>query len=109
MEARSVTEVKLYKLVLNDMRFDHIEDGKIVAISSDYEKLVEWYNSQRAPEMWRDGRWGKFFAQYSPLEWFNPASSLELNNTYPFGQGISEEWVREESLDRIINDFYFIG
>ena len=108
METRSMTEVRMYKLVLNDMRFDHIEDSKIVAVSFDYEKLVEWYNSQIAPALWRDGRWGKTFAQNTPLEWCNPASSLELNNLYQFGHGISDEWVREEYIGRIISEYTFI-
>lgn len=108
MEARTVTEVRVYKLVLNNMQAPKIEMGEIVAISGDYDKLVNWYNSQLAPQMWRDGRWGKTFAQGTPLEWYNPARSLELNDTYPFGHGISDEWVRESSLDGIMNRFTVI-
>ena len=108
MEARTVNEVRLYKLVLNNMQAPKIEMGTLVAVSGDYDKLVNWYKSQLAPAMWRDGRWGKTFAQGTPLEWYNPASSLELNDTYPFGQGISDEWVRESSLPDIMNRFTFI-
>lgn len=109
MVTRTINEVKLYVLVLNNMQAPKIEYGEVVAVSLDYDRLVEWYNSQKAPEMWRDGRWGKTFAKGSPLEWYNPAYSLELDNTQPFGHGISTSWVREENLGRIMSEYKFIS
>ena len=93
-EARNVTELRLYKLILNPMT-DRAEAGQIVAISGDYDKLVQWYHSQLASEPYRDGQWYKVFTKGSPLEWFNPAGTLELNNPGLFGHGIRDEWVAE--------------
>ena len=109
MVTRTINEVKLYALVLNPMQAPKIEYGEVVAVSLDYDRLVEWYNSQKAPEMWRDGRFGKTFAKGSPLEWYNSANSLEPDDTQPFGHGINTHWVREENLSRIISKYTFIS
>lgn len=110
MEIREtiLKEVRVYKLILNDMRSPKIEMSEIVALSTDYQKLVDWYTSQIAPEGWRDGQWYKSFAEGSPLEWYNPASSLELNANYPFGQGISDEWITEDILINGISRYLYI-
>lgn len=95
METRTITQVKLYKLILNPMA-DCAESGNIAAISDSYDKLVNWYRSQlNSMGPWRDGRWYKVFAAGSPLEWYNPADNLELNNPGLFGHGILDEWVNE--------------
>ena len=94
METRQITQLRVYKLIMNHVS-DRAEDGTITAISTDYDKLVAWYHSQLAPEKWRDGRFLKTFAEGSPLEWFNPVTSLELNELGTFGHGIADEWIRE--------------
>ena len=93
-EMRTTVEIRIYKLILNPMR-GRAEDSRIVAISDDYDKLVAWYHEQFAPEMWRDDHWWKRFKAGSPLEWYNDCSTTELNNCYPFGHGIQDEWVRD--------------
>lgn len=103
METRTITQVRVYKIILNPMQAPQVEIGEIAAISTEYDKLVEWYKSQLAPQMWRDGRWNKTFAEGSPLEWYNPAWSLELNAYDPFNQGIRDEWVTEDMYFNIIN------
>lgn len=105
METRTITQVRVYKLILNPMTAN-AEAGEIVAISTDYQKLVDWYESQKAPEMWRDGRWNKTFAEGSPLEWYNP-DNIELNAPSCFGQGIRDEWVKEETYLGIVNSTRF--
>lgn len=110
METRTITitQVRVYKLILNDMRDAHVETCTIAAISTEYEKLVEWYKSQIAPEPWRDGRWHKVFAEGTPLEWYNPVYNLELNAYDPFDQGIRDEWVREEVYLDIIGSGHVV-
>lgn len=95
METRQINQVRVYKLILNPMA-GCSEAGELVAFSTDYDKLVNWYNSQRAAEPYRDGHWWKVFAPGTPLEWYNPADWLELNNLGLFGHGIADEWINEE-------------
>lgn len=95
METRTITQVRIYTLALNPMT-GRAEERRIVALSTDYNKLVAWYNDQLAPEPWHDRRmWCKVFRAGSPLEWFNPAYSLELNQTGPYRHGIGDMWIPE--------------
>ena len=96
MEARSITQVRIYKLILNPMA-GRCEDGTIVAISGDYNRLVSWYEEQKAPTPYRDDSgWYRTFAEDSPLHWYNPADTLELNCPDHWGHGITDEWVYED-------------
>lgn len=97
METRNIQEVRIYVLVLNTFGF--AEDGEIVAVSDDYNRLVDWYNQQINPEgRYIENGWYKTFKKGSPIEYNNPCSSLELNNTYPFGHGIHDEWIPTETF-----------
>ena len=96
MEARTITQVRIYKLILNHMA-DRCESVTIVAISGDYNRLVSWYEEQKLPMPYRDGDgWYRTFKDESPLHWFNPADSLELNCPNHWGHGITDEWVNED-------------
>lgn len=102
MEARSVTQVRIYKLILNPMA-GRCEAGEIVAISGDYNRLVSWYEEQKLPTPYRDdGGWYRTFAEGSPLHWYNPADSLELNYPDYFGHGITDEWINEDVWHSIV-------
>ena len=106
METRQVTEVKIYKLILNPMR-GNTENGSIVAIAYEKQKLIDWYNSLLATEVYAEEgspsfechgdshKWHKAFKLGSELEWFNPCGSFEPDH---YGHGISEEWVMEQQL-----------
>ena len=94
METRTITQVRIYKLILNPMA-GCAETAEIVAISTDYNKLVDWYRSQLAAEPRREDTWYKVFIP-GPLEWYNPVKSLELNNLGHFGHGIADEWLDEK-------------
>lgn len=102
MEKRIREEVKIYKIILNHM-CSRAEAKEIVAFSTDYDKLVQWYESQKAPVPWRDGQWYKTFAEGSPLEWFNPCGSILLNDPGHFGHGILEEWVPIEVFNDVLS------
>lgn len=101
-----VPEVRVYVLILNTL--GSAEDGEVVAVSDDYDRLVNWYNDQFAEEPYRDGPWLKVFKLGSLIEWNNPCFSLELNNTRPFGHGIHDEWVKFDDLDGIRNHFNWV-
>ena len=101
MEIRTIEEVRVYVLILNT--FGDAEEGEVVAISNDYNKLVSWYKDQFNPEgEYRENGWIKTFRKGSLIEYNNPCSSLELNDTYPFGHGIHDEWIP-------IEQFYSLG
>ena len=96
MEARSITQVRIYRLILNPMA-GRCEDGTIVAISGDYNRLVSWYEEQKAPEPYRDADgWYRTFTEGSPLHWYNPANTLDLNCPDHWVHGITDEWVNED-------------
>lgn len=83
------------------------ENSTLLAISYEKDKLIDWYNSQLATEVYEEvgspsfevhgdsHRWHKAFKTGSPLEWYNPCYNFEPNH---FGQGISEEWTNEEAI-----------
>lgn len=98
MEKRLITEIKIYKLLLNLMR-DRLENQTLLAVATDKQKLIDWYNSQFATEPYTDstsepGRnYRKAFKPESKLNWFNPC--IDINTCDPWGHGIAEEWVEE--------------
>ena len=104
---REIQEIRIYVLVLNT--FGAAEEGEIVAVSDDYTRLVDWYNQQFNPEgCYMDGMWNKTFKKGSSIEWNNPCSSLELNDTYPFGHGIHDEWIPMETFYSIRSRCNFV-
>ena len=70
-----------YALVLNDMRWPHVENVAIVRLSETRQELVMWYTKQLAGSPYSDGRWMKAFKSASDLEWYNPAD-LQTTNDY---------------------------
>lgn len=111
METRDVTEVRLFALIMNNVH-DRAEGCELVAVSDDYQKLVNWYNSQKAEKPYRseydNNMYYKVFKEGSELEYFNPLFSLGLNEMSPFGQGIKDEWVNIEQLSSIRSRLLFI-
>lgn len=105
METRTITQVRIYTLGLNPM-MGRSEERRIVALSTDYNKLVAWYRDQLAPEPWRDGQWYKEFRAGSPLEWFNPAITLDLDKP-PFGHGIGDMWIPEREWPELRSCGYY--
>ena len=107
METREkyLQEIRLYVLRLNPMD-GSAESAVDVAVSTDYQKLVDWYREQLNPGgLWRDDNWGKTFRAGSPLEWYNPAYNLELNNLGLFGHGIYDTWIPVDNLNEIQSRF----
>lgn len=124
IETRSLEQTLIHKLVMNRMT-DNTESSSIVAWSDERDKLIEWYNSQRADEPYYTigensfPAKGDFPAQYSdqhkyyksfkeggPLEWYNPIEGFDQINRY--GQGIQTEWVDTEKLPQIKTYYLYI-
>ena len=103
METRTITQVKLYKLVLNNVH-DCAEGRALVAISYTEEALKNWYADQLAPEGYRDNQgYYQVFKKDSALYNFNPT---DLSNISVFGHGIFEEWVNEDDMLNILSRFH---
>ena len=94
MEIRTIrlVEARLFQLTLQPM--------------NDYCKLVKWYQAQIVS----DGRGVMRFKPGSPLEWFYPAASLELNRLDAYDRGISDEWVELSVYEDIFEskDYYVV-
>lgn len=116
METRQVTELKVFLLIMNNMR-GNTEGKTLVAISDDKDKLVSWYNSQKAPERYKEvgassfeshgseHTWHKSFIP-GPLEWYNPIDNFsELNH---WGHGIQEDWVLMDDWNKGMYNHHLI-
>ena len=106
MEIRITTEVRIFVLILNT--FGRAEEGEAVAISDDYDRLVDWYLDQFADDPYREEGFYKTFKKGSLIEYNNPCGSLKLNDIRPFGHGIHDEWVSENEYINIKNVYNFI-
>lgn len=110
---RTVTDVQLFVLYLNKV-IDHIEDMTAVAISTDYDKLVSWYNEQKAPEKYRDEEDHvrnmignpiyKTFKRGSLLEYYNPCPTTTLIEGRPtqYYGGICSQWFPEDKARALL-------
>ena len=108
METRQVTEYRVYVLMLNT--FGRAEDIAIVAVSTDYNHLVDWYNNQFAESQWRDSNgFVHTFKASSPICNYNPCNSTVLNNLGIFGDGIRGAWVSESDFANIPSTYCFLG
>ena len=104
MEIRQITQVKIYILVLNNM-YDRCEDGNIVAISSEYENLIKYYNDNLLTDPIRDNEGYLHSFKEGGLYFYNPCYSLEVGSVDSFGHGIHFEWCTEDIL---YNGRYFV-
>ena len=101
MKTRTITQVEVYKLVLNSI-YHRAESGTIVAISTDYDKLVDWYNGQLSEESYTDENgYIHYFNKNSILYSYNPCPSVLLNDLDVFDHGISNVWVDIEDYGNI--------
>lgn len=107
LETRTITKVRMYKLMLNPMT-DRVESSRIVAVSDDYERLVNWYMSQFSTTAWTDDNWYKVFKSGSAIEWYNPCDSLGLNELNCWGHGIGDEWIPLDVYSDIRNSEIFV-
>ena len=126
METRQVTQIKIYKLILNPMR-GNTEGAEMVAIAYDKNKLIDWYKGEMQEGGWKDygesyfppkGEmggyenpnhcWHKTFKKGSVLEWYNPINLFDAEKMegIGYGHGISEEWTIQEAIDNYFSRNY---
>lgn len=70
--------------------------------------IVSWLNGIKRRSS--DGKGVMRFKLGSPLEWFYPAASLELNRLDAYDRGISDEWVNLSVYEDIFEskDYYVV-
>lgn len=112
METREtkIIEVRVFVLVLNT--FGSAEEGRIVAFSTDYNRLVEAYNRDLLPydKGFRDEvGFYHSFRESSPFYNYNPCYTTDLNMLSPFGHGIHDEWIEIDQFERLKRSFLFIN
>jgi len=124
METRQIDQAKIWMLHLNPMRAN-TESKEMVAVSDNKEKLIKWYNDEKADEPYysigdnhfpakgdmpenkiEDQKFYKVFKKGSVLEWFNPLDNEERMNDEDgthnhYGHGLYYEWVNEDVLENV--------
>jgi hypothetical protein len=104
METRTVQQVKIYYLIMNQVT-DRAESGKIAMMSTSRQNLISAYENEQVA-IYNDGNFSKVFKQGGPLEWYNPVWTFE--GVDPFGHGLSEDWVDMENLSILQSKYYFV-
>ena len=108
METRTITQIKVYYLVMNGV-YDNAEGGSIAAVSTSRERLMEFYNRQLLPteERYRDdmGMFRSF--REGPLHNYNPLYSLNPNDSF-HGHGLREDWMTMEEFGNVKHRYHYI-
>lgn len=120
MEIRQSTEYKIWILELANMH-GQVDKARCIAIFDEYQKLKDWYNSQLSEQPYKDKGYNsytgnndyeyhKVFKKGSPLEWYNPCSTLEEQNYQDrsFG-GVGSQWVDWYPSRENINPSYLFN
>lgn len=94
---RTVTEHQVFLLILNPC-MSRAEDRQIAIASTEREKLVEYFNSSKLAEPYKDesGVYRTFDIGF--LRNFNDTNIDEIST---FGHGIFEEWIPERDLNNL--------
>ena len=98
METREIKQIKIWKLL---MHATNREDWELVAISSDRQKLIDWYKEQQCDTYTEFvdglGDYAKHFKKGTPLEWFEPVENIE-QEAMDYEYGTSSEWINESEF-----------
>jgi len=99
MEKRTVEQVKIYTLVLNDIRATNIEIGTLTPhVAYEQQHLIDFIKGE--VESWKDGSWNKSFKKGSDLEWYNGLANVEDRDK--FGHGVNWEWIGVKKVEELI-------
>lgn len=82
---------------------DRMEARRHVASATDKQQLIDWMNSNRAPEPYREVGYTKTFHKGSYLEWYNPVEFLKdgCGEVNDYGHGIFEEWINQADYNNL--------
>jgi hypothetical protein len=96
METRTITQIKVYGLVLNTM--ERVESGALVALAVNEQSLKDFYKSQLLKKPKIIGNWVYNFKE-GPLRHYNPSGIQSVYDSM-FGHGIFSEWVEEQNIKK---------
>lgn len=113
METRTITveQVHVYFLNLNRMT-DRCESCTTVAISTEYNDLMQWYQDQLDPNgppgrdelgyyhVYKDG---------SDIYWYNPPGSEMLGDLDPWNHGFGDHWLPIDQYNAYISSMKMCG
>lgn len=115
MITRTVEKTLIFSIYLNSVTA-RIQELNRVAISTDYEALVSWYNEQMTDKPAHDnedkvrnmigGAIFKHFKKGSPLEYYNPYHSSEIMESasrIPMYGGVVEQWFRSDVTQQLLD------
>ena len=103
METRQVTQIKIYKLFLNDMRMN-LPD--LAAVSYTEDDMNNWLETQKVEDYLEDEEidndddtkqiitWKKIFKKGTNMEWYNldiPENGVKY--------GIQSQWINENDFE----------
>lgn len=90
METRVVTQVKIFKLMLNHIEMTQPEQTELVAMSYDMQRMTNWIKEQRSETPYVDGGFTKVNRKNTPLEMYNDPTCNR--------HGVFEVWIEQEQL-----------
>ena len=113
METRTITteQVHVYFLNLNRMT-DRCESCTTVAISTEYNDLMQWYHEQMDPNgpAGRDeSGYYHFYKEGSDIYWFNPPRSEMLGDQDPWNHGFGDTWMPMDQYNAYISSMKMSG
>lgn len=81
----------MFVLVLNDMRYAHVEQTRAVVRADSPEEIFAFLERERVEPYRDEDRWWKNFRRGGLLEWFNPPSNPRAIQNV----GTLEDWMHK--------------
>jgi len=94
LKTRTVEQSLVFGLVLNT--FGSAESGKLVALATTAEALIDFYNREMLEEGEKIDGWFYSFKE-GPLRRYNPSGTQPCSDD-AFGHGIFSEYVNTDSI-----------
>ena len=108
METRTITEAKVYYLVMNGI-FQRAEEYSIIKASFEKQTLIDFYRAERCEPYKREYNgifYTLFFKEGGPLQFYNPVHMIDYGQCDQldiYGQGIHEEWIEINRAQELVN------
>lgn len=91
---------------------ERCESGTIVAVSTDYNDLMQWYHDQMDPNgpPGRDeSGYYHFYKEGSDIYWYNPPRSEMLGDLDYWNHGFGDHWLPTDQFNAYISSMKECG